>query len=70
MYVSWGKALDACGGTLRHLSVSDCPKITDKSIRLVGERCGILESLSLGMCPLLSSLAVQEVNEVVRRTKA
>lgn len=56
------QALEACGRTLRHLDVSDCQKLTDASLRAVGEKCDVLESLNVGMCPLLSSRAVQEVN--------
>lgn len=55
------QALEASGWRLRHLDISDCPGLTDASLRAVGERCGVLESFSLGMCPLLSTGAIQEV---------
>lgn len=43
------------------MDVSDCVGITDNTLQAIGERCGVLESLGLGMCPLLSTRAVQEV---------
>lgn len=55
------QALEACGWRLRHLDISDCAGLTDASLRAVGERCGVLESFSLGMCPLLTTDAVREV---------
>lgn len=55
------KVLEACGWKLRHLDISDCTRITDQSLENVGERCGLLESFNLGMCPLLSGVAIREV---------
>lgn len=46
---------------MHHLDVSDCTGLTDASLRAVGERCGVLESFRLGMCPLFTSGAIQEV---------
>lgn len=61
------QALEACGWRLRHLDISDCTGLTDASLRAVGERCGVLESFSLGMCPLLTTGAIQEVRARVWR---
>ena len=46
---------------MRHLDISDCPGLTDASLRAVGKWCSVLESFSLGMCPLLTTGAIQEV---------
>lgn len=55
------QVLEACGWRLRHLDISDCTGLTDASLRAVGGRCGVLESFSLGNCPLLTTGAIQEV---------
>ncbi|CAN0447822.1 unnamed protein product [Ascophyllum nodosum] len=55
------QALRAHGWKLRHLDISDCPLVTDVSLKAVGECCDVLESFSLGMCPLLTTGAIQEL---------
>lgn len=60
------QVLEACGWRLRHLDVSDCTGLTDASLRAIGERCGVLESFKLGMCPLFTSGAIQEVGTELR----
>ncbi|CAN0539225.1 unnamed protein product, partial [Ectocarpus sp. 8 AP-2014] len=62
--------LEACGGRLRHLDISDCTDLTDATLKAIGERCGVLESLNLGLCPLLTSGAIQEVGAMQAREVA
>ena len=44
--------------------------MTDVSLKAVGECCDVLESFSLGMCPLLTTGAIQEVCVCVARPRA
>lgn len=58
------QVLEVCGSKLRLLDVTDCPLITDASLRGLGQRCGVLESLGIGMCPLLTNGAIKDVSTV------